>query len=175
MDARGWTRRAFVGRAAAGAAALLLPFPLSADGFAALGEDDRVRLAGWLRTLRAEVEEEQQMLRELLAKIDAGESRVKQAAAWLTERVSMGKFALAARSHPALATLQGLESIVLGLEGKLSLYRALAEIEQRDPRLSGYPFLALEARTIIQQSMVEHERLAAARAAFDPAQATEAR
>lgn len=128
-----------------------------------------------LRTLRAEVEEEQQMLRELLAKIDAGESRVKQAAAWLTERVSMGKFALAARSHPALATLQGLESIVLGLEGKLSLYRALAEIEQRDPRLSGYPFLALEARTIIQQSMVEHERLAAARAAFDPAQATEAR
>jgi hypothetical protein len=54
MDARGWTRRAFVARAAAGAAALLLPFPLSADGFAALGEDDRERLASWLRTLRAE-------------------------------------------------------------------------------------------------------------------------
>jgi hypothetical protein len=54
MDARGWTRRAFVARAAAGAAALMLPFPLSADGFAALGEDDRERLAGWLRTLRAE-------------------------------------------------------------------------------------------------------------------------
>lgn len=54
MDARGWTRRAFVARAAAGAAALLLPFPVSADGFAALGEDDRERLALWLRTLRAD-------------------------------------------------------------------------------------------------------------------------
>lgn len=54
MDARGCTRRAFVARAAAGAAALLLPFPLSADGFAAPGEDDRELLAGWLRTLRAE-------------------------------------------------------------------------------------------------------------------------
>lgn len=41
-------------RAAAGAASLLLPFPLSADGFAAPGEDDRELLAGWLRTLRAE-------------------------------------------------------------------------------------------------------------------------
>ena len=54
MDARGWTRRAFVARAAASAAALLLPFPLSADGLAALGEDDRERLASWLRTLRTE-------------------------------------------------------------------------------------------------------------------------
>ncbi|HYR06437.1 MAG TPA: N-acetylmuramoyl-L-alanine amidase-like domain-containing protein [Longimicrobium sp.] len=54
MDARGWTRRAFVGRAAAGAAALLLPFPLSADGFEAPREDDRERLAAWLRTLRAD-------------------------------------------------------------------------------------------------------------------------
>jgi hypothetical protein len=54
MDVRGWTRRAFVGRAAAGAAALLLPFPLSADGFGGLGEDDRERLAAWLRTLRAD-------------------------------------------------------------------------------------------------------------------------
>lgn len=54
METRGWTRRTFVARAAAGAAALLLPFPLSADGFAALGEDDRERLASWLRTLRSE-------------------------------------------------------------------------------------------------------------------------
>ncbi|HEX2207748.1 MAG TPA: N-acetylmuramoyl-L-alanine amidase-like domain-containing protein [Longimicrobium sp.] len=53
MDTR-WTRRAFLARAAAGAAALLLPFPLPADAFAALGEDDRERLAAWLRTLRSE-------------------------------------------------------------------------------------------------------------------------
>ncbi|MBW3571543.1 MAG: DUF1460 domain-containing protein [Gemmatimonadetes bacterium] len=54
MDVREWTRRAFVARAAAGAAALLLPFPLAADGLAAPHPDDRARLAAWLRTLRAE-------------------------------------------------------------------------------------------------------------------------
>jgi hypothetical protein len=55
MDARGWTRRTFVARAAAGAAALMLPLPVAAtDGFAALVDDDHERLDGWLRTLRAE-------------------------------------------------------------------------------------------------------------------------
>jgi hypothetical protein len=117
-------------------------------------------------TLRSEVAEEQQMLREMLAQIDAGESRWKQAAAWLTEKVGEGKLALAARVHPALATLQGLESIALGLHGKLCLYRVLGEIAAHDPRLSAERRSTFEARTIIQQSMIEHERLDAARAAF---------
>lgn len=54
MDTRGWTRRAFLARSAAGLAALLLPFPIPADAFAGLAEDDRERLASWLRTLRSE-------------------------------------------------------------------------------------------------------------------------
>lgn len=56
MDVRGCSRRAFLGRAAMGAVALLLPFPrsLAAGGWAGLGGDDRERLASWLRTLRAE-------------------------------------------------------------------------------------------------------------------------
>jgi hypothetical protein len=52
MDRDRLTRRAFLGWAAAGAAGALLPFPLRA--LSALDEDDRERLASWLRTLRAE-------------------------------------------------------------------------------------------------------------------------
>jgi hypothetical protein len=128
-----------------------------------------------LLALRAEVEEEQQMLRDLLARIDAGESRLKQAAAWLTEKVGQGKLAVAARVHPSLATLQGLEALALGLEGKLCLYRVLGEIAPHDPRLSEVRPAALVARTIIQQSMIERERLAAARAAFGAPQAEASR
>jgi hypothetical protein len=120
-----------------------------------------------LRRLHAEVSEEQNGLRELLARIEASPSTLKQAAAWLSEKVGEGKLALSARSHPALARLQGLESLVLGLQGKLALYRVLAEAAARDPRLQG-DFSGLADRTVRQQATVEAERQAAARAAFSP-------
>jgi hypothetical protein len=70
------------------------------------------------------------------------------------------------RADPALARLEGLESLALGLQGKLALYRALEDVAPGEPRLSGHPFAALQARTLIQYAMVEQERMAAARAAF---------
>jgi len=55
MEIRGLSRRTFL-RYAAGAAGMLLPFPLRAAGmaFSAWDETDRERLDSWLRTLRAE-------------------------------------------------------------------------------------------------------------------------
>ena len=54
MNAHGLTRRSFLAGCAAGAAALLLPFRLSAGRLRAADPDDRERLASWLRTLRVE-------------------------------------------------------------------------------------------------------------------------
>ncbi len=131
-----------------------------------LAEIERGRpLEAKLRALHAEVSEEQRGLRELLARVGGHANRIKQATAWVSEKLGEGKLALAARSHPALATLQGLESLVLGLQGKLSLYRSLAEVAPGDTRLQG-DFAGLAERTIEQQAIVETERLASARAAF---------
>jgi len=118
-----------------------------------------------LRKLHAEVSEEQRQIRELLGRLNEHPHPIKQATAWLSEKLGEGKLALSARAHPELATLQGLESLVLGLQGKLSLYRALADLAPRDPRLQG-DFLGLAERTVLQQAMLENERIAAARAAF---------
>ncbi len=123
-------------------------------------------VADRLRALRIDIEEDQETLRGILARIDPDEHKVKQAAAWLTEKVSRGKFALAARSHPALALLEGLESLGLGIQGKLALWYALAEVAPHEPRLAGYPYEALEARAVLQHAAVERERLDAARAAL---------
>ncbi|HUR95712.1 MAG TPA: hypothetical protein VMY76_14100 [Gemmatimonadales bacterium] len=132
-----------------------------------LAERERGKpLEATLRALHAEVSEEQGVLRELLARIETDENRLKQAAAWVAEKVGQGKLALSARTHPDLATLQGLESLVLGLHGKLSLYRALGEIALSDQRLAGYDFHALAGRTLEQQTMVEGERVTAARSAL---------
>jgi hypothetical protein len=118
-----------------------------------------------LRRIHAEVSEEQQGLRELFARVGGSPSAVKQAAAWLSEKVGEGKLALAARSHPALATLQGLESLVLGLRGKLALYEVLERLAPEDARLQG-DFAGLAARTVAQHDAIDAERLLAAAKAF---------
>jgi hypothetical protein len=123
-------------------------------------------LAQKIRGLHDEVAEEQETLKAILARLEGEESSLKQAAAWLTEKVHRARLTLAERTHPALARLEALESLALGLQGKLALYRALEDAAPHEPRLGGYPFAALQARTLIQHAMVEHERMAAARAAF---------
>lgn len=130
------------------------------------GRVEGTALAAKLRTLAAEVREDQQLVRDVLARIAGSERRTVQAAAWVTEKVSEGRLALAARSHPALALLEGLESLALGLQGKLALFRVLAELGPLDPRLAGLPFAARADRTAAQHAMVEIERRAAAREAF---------
>jgi hypothetical protein len=123
-------------------------------------------LAPKLRTLAAEVREDQQLLRETLDRLAAGERRVVQAAAWLGEKVHEKRLALAARNHPALGLLEGLESIALGLQGKLAIFRVLAELGPLDPRLAGLPYGARADRTVAHHGMIEAERRAAAREAF---------
>ena len=127
---------------------------------------ERTALAAKLHALAAEVREDQQLLRDVLARLAASERRAAQAAAWVTEKMSEGRLALAARSHPALALLEGLESLALGLQGKLAVFRVLAEIGPHDPRLADLPFAARADRTVAQHAMIEAERRAAGREAF---------
>ena len=134
---------------------------------ATLADHERGRpLEQKLRGLHYEVIEEQERLKAILARLDGEESSLKRATAWLTEKLHRGRLALVERADPALALLEGLESLALGLQGKLALYRALEDIARDEPRLGGYPFAALQARTLIQHAMVEQERMAAARVAF---------
>lgn len=134
-----------------------------------LAEQERgLPLEQQLRALHAQVSEEQATLREILDRLGGGEGPLRQVAGWLTEKAHAARLMVAGRTHPALARLDGLESLALGLQGKLSLYRALQDVAPGEPRLGGYPFAALEARTLDQQAMVERERMAAAREAFAP-------
>jgi hypothetical protein len=122
-----------------------------------------------LRALRLEIEEDQGTLRQILGRIDADEHRLKQVAAWVSEKVSQARLTLANRAHPTLATVEGLEALGLGIQGKLALWFVLADLAPRDPRLAGFDYEALETRANIQHAVVERERIEAARVAFAPA------
>ena len=59
-----------------------------------------------------------------------------------------------------------VETLALGLLGKLALWRALLEVAPSDARLSGVDFQALAERAEAQHAHVEGQRLALARPAL---------
>lgn len=134
------------------------------DALAGLAKGSPTETA--LRALQAEIEQDQRTLREILVRIDAGEHRLKQAAAWVSEKVSEAKLTLANHDHPALGLLEGLEALGLGIHGKQGLWVVLAELARRDARLAGFDFAALQSRGAAQAAVVERERQAAARSAW---------
>jgi hypothetical protein len=140
-------------------AALELIEALADDAKGTPLETTLIRLGG-------EISEDQATLRDILARVGGEESRIKQATAWMAEKVSRVKFALGAGQYGGLGRLEGLEALALGVHGKLGLWRALGILAADDPRLSAYRFGVLEHRAEQQGELIERERLTAAAAAL---------
>jgi hypothetical protein len=116
--------------------------------------------------LRSEIEEDQKVLKELLRSLGGTPSRVRQAAAWLTEKVGEAKLMLDDPGSGELRLLEALETLELGILGKLALWRALGVIADRVPQIRKLDLAGLERRARDQHARVETERLQAARAAL---------
>ena len=119
-----------------------------------------------LRTVRVEVAADQDVLRAVLDKVGGDESRLKQAAAWLGEKLGQAKLAVAGSRYPDLDVLEGLETLALGIQGKAALWRTLGAIASGHPGLTSFQFSPLEERAHAQYDQVERARLAAARVAL---------
>ena len=124
-----------------------------------------------LGRIRAEIEEDQQILRQILADLGAEESSLRKAAAWLSEKVGQAKFRWDDREHRPLGALEALEALGLGIQGKAALWRALAAIAGSVPVLRKLDFSRLEQRAAAQFDRVDAIRLKIARAALTPREA----
>lgn len=100
--------------------------------------------------LRSEVEEEQQVLQQLLEQTGGRESRLRKAAAWLTEKIGEAKLKLDDPGGGELRVLEALETLGLGILGKLPLWRALAVTEDRLPQVRNVNFDRLQHRATQQ-------------------------
>ncbi|HWN17333.1 MAG TPA: hypothetical protein VNO19_00325 [Gemmatimonadales bacterium] len=116
--------------------------------------------------LQSEIEEDQKVLKELLRGLGEQPSRVRQAAAWLTEKVGEAKLKLDDPGSGELRLLEALETLELGILGKLALWRALGVAAERVPQIRRLDLAGLERRARDQQVRVETERLKVARAAL---------
>jgi hypothetical protein len=117
-------------------------------------------LSADLTWIVAEIREDQEVLRGLLAGLDVKESPVKKAGAWLAEKA--GRLKLGDPGEDALGRLEMLETLALGIQGKVGLWVALQRVRSRHPALAGVDFPRLQARAREQHARVEAHRVEAA-------------
>jgi hypothetical protein len=121
-------------------------------------------LGAFAAGLVAEIQEDRDVLSGLAERAGLGSSTFKETGAWLSEKVSRLK--LADHGATNIGTFESLEFLVLGIHGKLALWRALTVVAQTDDRLKDTDFARLIARAETQEASVDRRRLAIARTAF---------
>lgn len=117
-------------------------------------------------TLGGEIKDDQKVLKQLLHGLGGTESKARKTAAWLTEKVGQAKLKLDDPGTGELRLLEALDTLALGIQGKLALWRALAVAVDRVPQLRQLDLQQLELRARDQHDRVEARRLEAARSAF---------
>ena len=120
-----------------------------------------------LDVLRSEIEEDQQILRTLLDRAGATESKIRKAAGWLAEKLGEAKLQVDDPGSGELHWLEALETLALGIQGKLSLWHALeVAANEGKPELRGLDLSRLKHRARDQHGRVEAERLRVAKGAL---------
>lgn len=124
------------------------------------------RDADLLGRLAEEIEEDVETLRALLEIIGITRNPVKQAAGWLAEKVQRVTVGEVVTGSAHLTRLLKVESLSLGVEGKLGLWLALMEVTAANPQLAGIDLPRLVERARDQRRRLETVRLDVARRAF---------
>jgi hypothetical protein len=103
--------------------------------------------------LADEIEEDRDVLLEVMQRLSVGRDRARIAVGWGTEKIM--------RLKPG-PRFEDLETLSLGVEGKLALWAVLQHACGDDARLRGIDLDALSARARSQRGRIEQQRLNAA-------------
>jgi hypothetical protein len=114
----------------------------------------------------ADVKEDQEVIKQLLGDLGGKESKTRKAAAWLTEKVGQAKLQLDDPGTRQLRLLEALETLGLGIQGKLALWRTLGVAAERISQLRKLDLTGLARRASDQHDRVEAQRLQVARSAL---------
>jgi hypothetical protein len=115
--------------------------------------------------LLLDIETDRTSLQQIAVRIGQPSNAVKEAAAWLGEKVSRLK--LGDAGAISFGTFETLEFLELGIQGKAALWRALEAASTSDIRLQATDFAYLINRAEDQAARVEKQRLELARSVFE--------
>ena len=113
-------------------------------------------------SIAAAIEADREELEDLMERLGTTANPLKQSVTWLTEKVARLTFTGATSGDRELGTFLALETLSLGVEGKLALWQALAAIGEAEPALEGMNLQDLIRRAETQRVALERERLALA-------------
>jgi hypothetical protein len=125
------------------------------------GNDYGTKVAGIAR----EIEEDRATLRELMDRLGIGEQRARMAMAWVAEKAMRLKPNGKLVGYSPLSRVLELETLTMGITGKLELWRSMAAVEN-GAKIPGFDFSQLAQRAEAQRDVVEELRVRAAREAL---------
>ena len=111
-----------------------------------------------------EIKADQDTLRDVMRALGIEESKMRQAGAWVAEKVGRARLIVAGDEPGRLGLVLTLEGLIMGVTGKKLLWRALAAAKL--PRLNIYNFEQLQGRAEQQIERIETERIRAVSQAF---------
>jgi len=120
-------------------------------------------LSAFFEELRGDVKADHEQLHNLMTTLGFEGSGVRNAGAWMAEKLGRAKFGFSGGEASGLRLVQTLESLFLGITGKQLLWRALHATRDSSPILQRTDFEHLEKRAVEQLERVEAKRLAAAK------------
>lgn len=129
-----------------------------------IAEDLRDRNAGTplgerMASLATEIDADRRTLADLAERLGTPSNPVKKGTAWLAEKAGELKFSGATSGNPALGTFLALETLSLGVEGKIALWRSLKAIAGDHTALAAMSFDELIERGQTQRRALEAERM----------------
>lgn len=126
-------------------------------------------LAAHMDGLLLEIEQDRDTLGEVMTQLGVVRSTSKQVAGKVLETLSRLRLNERITGSDDVTRLLELETLSLGIEGKLLLWRSLSEVAESRPGLAGFDLATLASRAVSQRAGVEPFRLEAAVAALGPA------
>src|SRR5437763_5992035 len=91
-------------------------------------------LGKFAHALGEEVEQDQEKLQHIIDCVGEAHFDLAEAVGWIGEKASQLKLK-SDGPHGGLGTFEALETLALGLRGKLALWQALPKIREVDPRV----------------------------------------
>lgn len=125
-------------------------------------------IEAFCKELRDEITADQYELREMMRALEVKESNVRKAGAWIAEKFGRAKLHPEGEGSGDPGLFLALEALVLGINGKQALWRALATAQESWPQLRRFDFAGLQNRATKQAEHVDAKRLESAREALRP-------
>ncbi len=119
-----------------------------------------------LERLRQDIVEDLEALEDVMERLDIPRDTLREAGGWMGEKLSRLRLSPVVTGSEPLSHLLEIETIKLGVLGKMGLWRALRDVASDHSSLNDIDFEAYERRAEAQAEDLESRRRNLALAAF---------